>query len=346
MCSRSAGWSRRSVWLAVVMVVTVVTAVGAALPATVRVAPAPAAVAAGCPPPTRAEAEAIARRYFDIFTRGDADALDALLSADYRHQGAVVAFQDRAIHRERLLDAHRGFPDGVYTIEWMMVEGDIVAVRHVFNGTHLGEFTGVPASGRPVSVGAFHVHRIACGQIAETWNAGDALGLFRQIGVLVGPPTTPADQEVRAPQRAMRTPCPATTPAQNAATARRWYDDVLNQGRFDVLDGLLDENVVHHAAVFTDLVGPEQVAGSLRALLTGFPDIRYTVDGIVTDGDRVLVRWTGRGTQTGPFLGVPPSGRTVEWSGINAFRFDCGVIVEGWSEANGLQVLRQIGGAP
>jgi steroid delta-isomerase-like uncharacterized protein len=197
-----------------------------------------------------------------------------------------------------------------------------------------------------VAVGAFHVHRIACGRIAETWNAGDAIGLFRQLGAIPGPATTPADQEPRAPARTPRKPCPATTPTQNAAMARRWYDEVLNQGRFEVLNQLLADDIVHHGAVFVDLVGREETGSSLRALRVGFPDIQYTVDGIVAAGDTVLIRWTGRGTHTGPFLGIPPSGQSVNWSGMNAFRFNCGVVIEGWSEANGLAIMRQIGALP
>jgi steroid delta-isomerase-like uncharacterized protein len=141
-------------------------------------------------------------------------------------------------------------------------------------------------------------------------------------------------------------PCVQTTPAQNVAVARRWYDEALNQNRLDILDGLLAPDVVHHAAVLVDLVGPEAVKSGLSALLTGFPGIQYTVDAIHAAGDRVLVRWTGRGTQNGEFLGFPASGRAVEWSGMNAFRFSCGEIIEGWSEANGLQILRQIGALP
>jgi steroid delta-isomerase-like uncharacterized protein len=242
-----------------------------------------------------------------------------------------------------MLAVREGFPDGVYTIDWLLVDGDTVAVRHVFRGTHLGAYTGVAASGRPVAVGAFHVFRIACGQFAEIWNAGDGVGLFRQIGAIPGPATTPADQERRASAAAMRKPCVPTTAAQNTAMARRWYDEVLNLGRFQVLNELLAEDVVHHAALFVDLVGREETGGSLRAIRAGFPDIHYTVDAVVAAGDTVLIRWTGRGTHTGAFLGVPASGNSVDWSGMNAFRFSCGVVIEGWSEANGLAILRQIG---
>lgn len=314
-----------------------------------QAAPRPAP-AAGCPTAGPAEMEAIARAYFAAFNSGDVAALDALLAADYRQpQGAVVTPQDRALHLERLRAVRSGFPDGVFTIRWMIVDGDTVAVRHEFRGTQQGEYAGIAPTGRPVAVGAFHVHRIVCGQIAETWNAGDGLGLLRQLGAIPGPATTDPGDEPRPVAATTRTPCPATTPAQNTTAARRWYTEALNQGRFNVLDQIVAGDVVHHAALFVDLVGREAVADTLRLFgvgSVGFPDIQYTIDGVVASGDMVLVRWTGRGTHRGEFLGIPATGAGVAWSGMNAFRFACGVIVEGWSEANGLQILRQIGGVP
>jgi steroid delta-isomerase-like uncharacterized protein len=331
-----AGWG--------LMALAVVAALFAATPSA-RATPSPAAAAGGCPTPPAAEVEAIARAYFAAFNAGNVAALNALLAPDFRHEGAVVPVQDRALHVQRMQAVREGFPDGVYSIEWLLVDGDMAAVRHTFRGTHRGTYTGVAATGRPVAVGAFHVFRIACGQIAENWNAGDAIGLFRQIGAMPGPATTPSNEEARPPTAAPRTPCPITTPAQNTAMARRWYDELLNQGRFEVLDDLLAEDVVHHAALFVDLNGRQETGDSLRAIRVGFPDIQYRVDGVVAQGDTVLLRWTGRGTQTGAFLGFPPSGNRVDWSGMNAFRFACGMVVEGWSEANGLAILRQIGAA-
>jgi steroid delta-isomerase-like uncharacterized protein len=304
------------------------------------------AAAATCAPPTADEALAIGRAYIEAFNQGDQQALGQLLASNYRHEGAIVVEQDRARHLERLAAVRTAFPDGVFTVEWMIADQDMVAIRHRFTGTQLGPYNDVPASGKRVAVGAFHVHQIACGQIVQTWNAGDGLGLLRQIGALAGPATTPADQEPAASVTASTAACATTRPADNIAAARRWYDDVLNEGRFEVLDELLADDVVHHAALFVDLKGTEQTAGSLRAIRAGFPDIHYTVEGIVAEGDKVLIRWHGRGTQTGAFLGVAPSNAPVDWSGMNAFRFACGKIVEGWSEANGLTIMRQIGAFP
>ena len=157
--------------------------------------------------------------------------------------------------------------------------------------------------------------------------------------------TTAPDDEVPPSQPPKMAECITTTPEENLAAARRWYDEALNQRKLEVLDEILWPNAVHHAGLFPDAVGADAVKGSLAPLSAAFPDIRFTVDDVLADDDTVLVRWTGKGTHTGtPFLGVATSGKPVEWSGMNAFRFQCGRIIEGWSEANGLALLRQVGG--
>jgi steroid delta-isomerase-like uncharacterized protein len=306
---------------------------------------APAARAADCAPPTPAELEAIGAAYFNAFNKGDSAALDGLLAADYVQTLGAIMSQDRAKHLERMMAVRTAFPDGVYTIDWTLVDGDKIVIRNTFRGTQEGEFAGVPASGNKVAVGAFHVHRVACRKIAETWNAGDGLGLFYQMGAIDLNATTAPDDEVPPSSPPKMAECITSTPDANRAAARRWYDEALNQRTLDVLDEILWPNATHHAGLFPDAVGAEAVKGSLAPLSAAFPDITFTVDDVLADDDTVLVRWTGKGTHTGaPILGVATSGKPVEWSGMNAFRFQCGRIIEGWSESNGLGLLRQLGG--
>jgi len=303
------------------------------------------ALAEDCAPPTEAELATIATAYFDAFNKADREALDALLAPDYVQNMGAIMSQDRALHLERMKAVRSGFPGGVYTIDWTLTDGDKVVIRNTFRGTHEGEFAGVPASGNKVAVGAFHVHRVACGKIAETWNAGDALGLFYQMGALDLKMTTAPDEEAPPSQPPKMAECPATTPEENVAMVRRWYDEALNGRKPEVFAEVLWPNAVLHLGVFPDALGAEAVTRSLGTLTAGFPDLSYTVDDVITDDDMVLARWSGTGTHTGAaFLGIETSGKPVDWNGMNAFRFQCGRIIEGWSEANGLSALRQLGG--
>ncbi len=77
-----------------------------------------------------------------------------------------------------------GFPDSRFPLDDVIAEGDLVAVRHSFRGTHQGEFQGIPPTGVKVTVPAIVIYRIVDGKIIETWLNADMLGLMQQLGVV------------------------------------------------------------------------------------------------------------------------------------------------------------------
>ena len=81
----------------------------------------------------------------------------------------------------------RAFPDSYFTVEDMVAEGDKVATRKTFPGTHGGEFMGMPPSGRAVSMGLIDIVRISDGRVVEHWAMGDSLGMMQQLGVIPQP---------------------------------------------------------------------------------------------------------------------------------------------------------------
>jgi steroid delta-isomerase-like uncharacterized protein len=307
-----------------------------------------AAAGTPCPSTTTADAVAIAQAYFAAFDVGDADALDALLAPDYHHHGALVSEQDRDSHKQRLITNHIAFPDGHYAVEDIIANGDLLAVRWVFTGTLQAPYAGVTPQGQPVAVRGVHIHRITCGQILETWNSGDALGLLRQIGAFPGPGPSPrTPQQVAAtPIIASPTACAPGTAEENAAIARRWTNDALDSHTLDRLDQIVAPDVVHHAGLFVDEIGRDQLKKDLAALIAAFPDVRFTADVVVADEDGAAVRWTGRGTHEGTLQGIAPTGRSVAFTGINVYRIACSQIVEGWSEPDALGLLQQLGVVP
>ncbi len=133
--------------------------------------------------------KAVARRFVEeVLARGDVGAIDELVAPDFvDHQ----PFPGAPPTREGLFEAlplfRAAFPDGTFVIEDLFGEGDRVALRTTFRGTHHGEYAGVPATGQAVEFTAIDILRIAGGRMAEHWGLADDLGLLMQLGVMPGP---------------------------------------------------------------------------------------------------------------------------------------------------------------
>ena len=133
----------------------------------------------------------------------------------------------------------------------------------------------------------------------------------------------------------------ATQAERNKAIARRVYEEGLNQGRFDV--PYTPDFVGHGGSrTFTRAEGLAEA----RGFRTAFPDLAFTVDHAVAEGDLVAVRWTARGTNTGEGNGLPATGRRVQVSGTALFRFEDGAIAEEWTAGDTLGLMRQLGLLP
>ncbi len=135
--------------------------------------------------------------------------------------------------------------------------------------------------------------------------------------------------------------CPTTTEEQNAAIARRWHEDVMNNHDLSVLDEILASTSDFDPAGFPEDSGPKQVLG---ALLAGFPDVHQTVETIITQDNLVAIRYSSTGTHTGEFQGYAPTGKTITWTGMNFYEIACGRIADVWSEVDALSRLEQITG--
>ncbi len=126
------------------------------------------------------------------------------------------------------------------------------------------------------------------------------------------------------------------------ALAIRWFEEVWNQRRTETIHELFPAHGIGHLEG-TEIQGPEQFLAIHSEFVTAFPDIRFTVDGIVSEGDSTTVRWTAQGTHSGKALGLEPTGRPVTIRGMTWLRFEDEVIVEGWdcwNQAGLIQSLR------
>lgn len=106
---------------------------------------------------------------------------------------------------------------------------------------------------------------------------------------------------------------------------------------------LMAEDYVHHWGIGEDVTGGDAFIASVDAFLAAFPDIAFTINEVFLAGDVVTHIWTATATQAAEFRGIPPSDVTVTYTGINVSRVECGVIVEGWGEADHFSRLQQQG---
>ena len=134
-------------------------------------------------------------------------------------------------------------------------------------------------------------------------------------------------------------------PAANKAIVRRLVEEVINRGDTRLLPALVAEDHVHHD-LLGDLYGPEGVGLVVAETRAAFPDLRVTLDDLIADGDRVVRRFTLRGTHAGRYMAVPATGRRVEVAGIGIDRLAGGKLVESWINLDVLGLLLQLGVVP
>jgi predicted ester cyclase len=113
------------------------------------------------------------------------------------------------------------------------------------------------------------------------------------------------------------------------------------KGQVEVFDHLVAPDAVDHSGP-TAVRGVEGFKSRTLAVHAAFAEIEVVVDDLLLDGDMLAWRWTLTATHRGPFLGVAPTGKRVRMTGMNLQRVAQGVVVEHWSNADQLGLLRQV----
>jgi steroid delta-isomerase-like uncharacterized protein len=135
---------------------------------------------------------------------------------------------------------------------------------------------------------------------------------------------------------------------ENKALALRSHLEVFNQDKLDVADEIFGPDFVWHSPGLPPEAshGPEGVKYFARMLRSAFPDYELNEDDTIAEGDRVVNRWTMRGTHEGESLGIPPTGKQGTATGIDIFRIANGKLVEAWQNWDQLGFLQQLGVIP
>ena len=132
---------------------------------------------------------------------------------------------------------------------------------------------------------------------------------------------------------------------QNKIVVRRALEEGYNQGNLDVVDELVSSNFVAHVGS-EEIHGPAGMKQFVASLRAAFPDLQLSIEDQVAEGDRVVTRWTAHGTHTGPFRGIPPTGKPGTMTGIDIDRNVDGRPIECWTNTDDLGLLQQLGVVP
>ncbi len=134
---------------------------------------------------------------------------------------------------------------------------------------------------------------------------------------------------------------------RNKAVIRHFYDETA-KGNFSVYDELFaPEFVSYSSAAGMELRGPAAFKAANEMYLEAFPDFQTSIDFVIADNDLVMVYGPASGTNTGPFLGKPATGKRAEWTGIAIYRFNAEGKIDGrWQEFDGAGLFSQLGIIP
>ena len=133
---------------------------------------------------------------------------------------------------------------------------------------------------------------------------------------------------------------------ENKTVLRQFSDEVWGKGNVATIDRLVANEFTEHNPVPGFQPNREGFKQLVQQFRSAFPDMQVRTEDMLAEGDKVVGRWTARGTHRGDLMGIPPSGKQVTISGIDIYRLSGGKIVEHWGQFDNLGMLQQIGVVP
>jgi steroid delta-isomerase-like uncharacterized protein len=136
-------------------------------------------------------------------------------------------------------------------------------------------------------------------------------------------------------------------PTENKTLVRRLYEQVWNERKLELVDELLSKSHALHDPIATgSQVGPKLYKQRVAELTKAFPDLCFTIEDTIVEGEKVVACWTISGTHRGEYVGVPPTGREISLEGITIHHIKNGKILDSYARWDVLGLMRQLGAFP
>ena len=275
-----------------------------------------------------------------IWNQGHLDIADELFATDYIYHG-IPEIRGAEGTKQHVADLRASFPDFHLSLEDMIAEGDKVVSRWTGDGTQVGEFMGIPASGKKVKITGIIISRIANDKIIEEWETSDQLGMLQLLGVI---PPMP-DASISALKRIQPgeflwseiskvTGDPGNT-EKNKAIIQHEEDEVWNQRNLNTFETLFSPAFINHDPALPDIRNFKDFKQFWTMVGGITKDYHLTIDDIIAERDKVAVRWSSHFVDTA-------TKKLVTNKGIVIYRLADGKILESWFCTDMLGFMRQI----
>jgi NTE family protein len=250
------------------------------------------------------------------------------------------------LEREDVLELRsllrQAFPDLRVEIEETVAQSNAVATRWRGTGTHSGTLLGVEPTEETVTLSGMRIDHLRDGRLTESWLLLEQWSLLRQLGVAEATPLTSTTSRVAATPVVTQ----LSAPAENEELARTLVTDVWNDGNRGRLDTVLGDREVLYLDGRNDLIGPDAYWEFVSRYRDAFPDLEVTIEDVVSEGDKIVLRERVRGTHEGPVFGVDATGNRVDLTRMVIHHVDDGRIVETGMVEDTVRLLQQIGVRP
>jgi steroid delta-isomerase-like uncharacterized protein len=132
---------------------------------------------------------------------------------------------------------------------------------------------------------------------------------------------------------------------QNKMSIQRWVEVAWNNGNLAIADEVYSADYFLHDPA-GPILGTEALKQFVATFGTAYPDIHTTIEDMIAEGNKVVWRYTVRGTHKGEFMGIAPTGKSITLTGILISRFAGDKVVEDWNNYDALGMLQQLGVIP
>ena len=134
---------------------------------------------------------------------------------------------------------------------------------------------------------------------------------------------------------------------ENKALVRRLVEEVFNRGNISLADEFLAPDFVEHEELPPGIPPGREAPKQLTTMMhSAFPDFKATIDDIIAEGDKVVVRMTWSGTHNGEFMGIPPTGNSFSVGVIDILRIVDGKLTDHWGQTDNMGMMQQLGVIP